>query len=304
VEHGCTGGLVTCRWSPVGADHVSAQRDLVVADSATLRILDQGVLPAAAFSALDDGRVAVLGSGAVGSDGTVTVMEAEFDGSGGSTVRSTRQLPAVEVPLTAGSPTRPAAVAALVIVPPVLADRLPAEVTTSTILVGGPDEPVPPALEARLGERLAALTSNGSVYVERGWTDRLAVARWLLVGVGALLVLVATLTATGLALTDARPDFATLAAIGAAPRTRRLMAMGFAAVIAGGGAFVGVLVGLAPGIAVAYPLTSTDYGSGAHPLVEVPWLLLAGVAVGVPLLAVVVTGLFVRSRLPMAARLA
>jgi putative ABC transport system permease protein len=162
---------------------------------------------------------------------------------------------------------------------------------------------VTPEEEAQLSERLAALTSYESVYVERGWTDDLAVARWLLAGVGALLVLIATLTATGLALTDARPDFATLAAIGAAPRTRRFMAMGTAAVIGGGGALVGVLVGLAPGIAVAYPLTSTDYGFGAHPLIEVPWLLLGGVAVGVPLLAVAVTGVFVRSRLPMAARI-
>jgi putative ABC transport system permease protein len=60
---------------------------------------------------------------------------------------------------------------------------------------------------------------------------------------------------------------------------------------------------LAPGIAVAYPLTSTDYGQGGgDPVVVVPWDLLAAVAVGVPLLAVVVTGLAVRSRLPMTRR--
>jgi putative ABC transport system permease protein len=79
--------------------------------------------------------------------------------------------------------------------------------------------------------------------------------------------------------------------------------MGSAAVIGGTGALLGVLAGLAPGIAVAYPLTSTDYGSGGAPVVVVPWDLLAAVAVGVPLLAVVVTGLAVRSRLPMTARL-
>ena len=82
------------------------------------------------------------------------------------------------------------------------------------------------------------------------------------------------------------------------------MAMGSAAVIGGLGAVLGVLAGTAPGVAVAYPLTSTDYGHGAHPLVVIPWGILAIVAVGVPLLAVVVTGVAVRSRLPMATRIA
>ena len=116
-------------------------------------------------------------------------------------------------------------------------------------------------------------------------------------------MLVATLTATGLAVADARPDLATLAAIGAAPRTRRLMAMGSAAVIGAFGAVLGVLAGLAPGIAVAYPLTSDDYGNGAAAARRHPVGSARGVAVGVPLLAVLVTGLAVRSRLPMATRL-
>jgi putative ABC transport system permease protein len=78
--------------------------------------------------------------------------------------------------------------------------------------------------------------------------------------------------------------------------------VGSALVVGGTGAVLGVLTGLAPGIAVAYPLTSTDYGAGADPVVVVPWGLLAAVAVGVPLLAAVVTGLAVRSRLPTTRR--
>ncbi|NEK59634.1 hypothetical protein GCU56_17390 [Geodermatophilus sabuli] len=75
--------------------------------------------------------------------------------------------------------------------------------------------------------------------------------------------------------------------------------MASAAVVAGVGAGLGLLVGLVPGIAVAHPLTR---GTGA-PVVDIPWLVLGTVAVGVPLLAVVLTGLFVRSRLPMVPRL-
>ncbi|MDK3255302.1 hypothetical protein [Blastococcus capsensis] len=80
--------------------------------------------------------------------------------------------------------------------------------------------------------------------------------------------------------------------------------MGSAAVIGMGGALFGLLVGFAPGVAVAYPLTSTDYGAGARPLIDVPWPLLAGIAVAVPVLAVAVTGITVRSRLPMVSRVA
>ncbi|WP_324274966.1 FtsX-like permease family protein [Blastococcus brunescens] len=185
-----------------------------------------------------------------------------------------------------------------------LADRLPVPLATTAMLIGSADAPINPAEERRLTEAVQAITDRASVYVERGWTDELAIGRVLLFVVGGVLVLVATLTATGLALADARPDLATLAAIGAAPRTRRLIAMGATAVIAGVGAVLGLLVGLAPGIAVAYPLTSTDYGLGARPLVDIPWLLLGGVAVLVPLVAVAVTGIVVRSRLPMVARVA
>jgi putative ABC transport system permease protein len=81
--------------------------------------------------------------------------------------------------------------------------------------------------------------------------------------------------------------------------------MGSAAVVGGVGALLGVVVGLAPGIAVTWPLTVNAYGTGsADPVIVVPWLLLGTVAVVVPLLAVAMTGLVVRSRLPMDRRIA
>jgi putative ABC transport system permease protein len=117
----------------------------------------------------------------------------------------------------------------------------------------------------------------------------------VLFGLGGFLVLVATLSATGLALTDARPDFATLAAVGAAPRTRRFMAMGTAAVVAGGGALLGVLVGIVPGAAVAYPMLGKAGSGSSEPVIEIPWLLLGALPLLVPLLAVAVTGCRCRS---------
>lgn len=75
-----------------------------------------------------------------------------------------------------------------------------------------------------------------------------------------------------------------------------------AAVVGGGGALLGLLVGLGPGIAVAYPLTSQDFGGGVQPVVVVQWTVLGAVVLAVPLLAVAVTGLAVRGRLPMTTR--
>ena len=298
---GCTADPVECRWFPRGVQTTS-QGELIVADAAALRAVDDGTLPEAAFRALDDGRVAVVGPGAVDADGQVTLIETEYGSDGNATVGGTVRLPATEVDLRGGSAV---AVPAVVVVPPSLTDRLPVDVVTAALVIGGPDDPVTPTQEETMKESLAGLSVSTSVYVERGWTDDLAVARWLLFGLGGLLVLVATLTATGLALTDARPDFATLAAVGAAPSTRRFVAMGSAAAIGGTGALLGLAVGFAPGIAIAYPLTVDGWSTApGEVVIDVPWLLLAGVGVLVPLLAVAVTGLAVRSRLPMERRIA
>ena len=59
----------------------------------------------------------------------------------------------------------------------------------------------------------------------------------------------------------------------------------------------------APGVTVIRPLTSTDYGADVEPVLDVPWDVLAAVGVAVPLVAVAVTGVFVRSRLPMSRRM-
>jgi putative ABC transport system permease protein len=303
---GCAGDLDPCRWEPESAGKAVYRERLIVADAATVRALSARALPAGVSRALDEGRVVVFGAGAIEQEtGTVAVRGERYDGRGRGTVIRTAQLPAVQAATPPGVGAEASQVLpAAVVVPPALAGRLPVPVSTTQLVVGDPGDPISPDEQQRISEAVALLAPGAFVSVERGWTDGLATPRLILFGLGAVLVLIATLTATGLALTDARPDLATLAAIGAAPRARRFIAMCSAAVIGGLGALLGLLVGMAPGIAVAVPLTSTDYGNGAHPVLEIPWTLLAGVAVAVPLLAVAVTGLAVRSRLPMARRLA
>jgi putative ABC transport system permease protein len=303
----CAGTVDECRWwMQQSAVIGSGFGEIAVLGPDAARDLVRGAFADQAARALAGGRAVVFGGAdALGGDGEVTLAAVHYevtqDQAVGS-VTATVDLPAqaVDVP-SDGVVVLPATV----LVPPGLADRLPAEVRTMSLVAGGPDDPVTPEQEQQLREAVGVLAGVAGITVERGWQDDLAIARYVLFGLGALLVLIATLTATGLALTDARPDFATLAAVGADPRTRRLTAMGSAAVVGGGGALLGVLVGLAPGIAIAYPLTrDSGWGVAGQALVEIPWLLLAGVGVAVPLLAVAITGLFVRAKLPMYQRMA
>ncbi len=121
-----------------------------------------------------------------------------------------------------------------------------------------------------------------------------------------------TLTATFLALSDARPDLATLSAVGAAPRTRRGVAAAYALVVGFVGAVLGAAVGFIPGIAITYPLTSLSGDPGLTdqfgvPLpshfVDVPWTFVLGLVVVLPLVTALIVGLTARSRLPLVARL-
>jgi putative ABC transport system permease protein len=123
--------------------------------------------------------------------------------------------------------------------------------------------------------------------------------------VGALLMLAGTLTATSLALGDARPDLATLSAVGAEPRVRRRVAGWYAFGIAGLGAWLGAVVGFVPGLALAHSLTVDQYlvpGVPQGPFYAVPWLLVAAIVVGLPVVMGCVVALGVRSKLPMVAR--
>ena len=75
------------------------------------------------------------------------------------------------------------------------------------------------------------LRATPGFYVERGYQapDETVILLLVLGGLGGVLMLGGTLTATFLALSDARPDLATLSAVGASPRTRRGVAAAYAA---------------------------------------------------------------------------
>lgn len=153
----------------------------------------------------------------------------------------------------------------------------------------------------------AAVGSSGYVYVERGFQRDDLLIMGIIVAIFAFLLLVVTFTSTALSLAEQQTDQATLAAVGATRGTRRAMAAAQSLAICGIGAVLGVAVGMVPGIAIAYPLTASYGGScddftgvctdSAPPtkvVIDIPWLWLAVVVVGIPLIAAGLSALAVR----------
>ena len=191
------------------------------------------------------------------------------------------------------------------ILPTALADELDFDVATVSLRLTG-DLDV--ASETRIRESVEGAVDGTYIYVERGYErpDEAVIILLVLGALGGVLMLGGTLTATFLALSDARPDLATLAAVGAAPRARRRVAAAYALVVGVVGATLGAGVGFIPGIAISRPLTA---GSGSNsaapdgPFLAIPWLLIVTIVVALPLLTAAVVGLTARSRLPLVARL-
>jgi putative ABC transport system permease protein len=196
------------------------------------------------------------------------------------------------------------------VLPPSVAEELGLDVETVAVHVAGTE--ISDAEQRAVSEAVEAIEPYTSLYVERGYEapDEDRIVLLVLGGLGAVLMLGGTLTATFLALSDARPDLATLSAVGAAPRTRRAVAAAYALVVGLVGATLGAVIGFVPGIAVTYPLTGNSWATtgvdgSALPThyLAIPWGLIAAIVVALPVLTALVVGLSARSRLPLVARL-
>jgi putative ABC transport system permease protein len=209
----------------------------------------------------------------------------------------TLHLPVLDVP--AADRVAPA----WILLPPSFVQQHGLHATPAALLLSGPT--LTRDQQSRLSETLAGIDPQSYLYVERGYQTpgSTQVLLWILFGMAGVLMLGGTLTATFLALSDARPDLATLSAVGAAPRTRRGVAAAYAVAVGGVGAVLGAAVGFIPGIAISYPLTRTFAPVGPSHYLTVPWLLIGSLVVALPLLTALVVGLLTRSRLPVVARL-
>ncbi|WP_433139876.1 FtsX-like permease family protein [Actinomadura nitritigenes] len=257
----------------------------------------------AVTSALAAGKVVVFGSPPL-PGGTTTATVAYWKDDRRHTLRTVRGIPAVAV-------REDPHVQALV--PPSVAALARVPVRAEALGVDRADHRLTEAEQSRLTEVLAAFTDTGdTVYVERGHVDSPSPMLLALAIAGAVLAFGGTMIATGLAAADARPDLATLAAVGARPGTRRLLAMGQAGFVAVLGCWLGIVAGFVPGVAVARPLTEVaavpagpdgaPAVPGHGPTLDVPWSLLLAVGAAVPLLAVVAAAVFTRRGLPLTHR--
>ena len=260
----------------------------------------------AADALRDDGAVAFYSGGTPPDASTVKIVQHVGDTTGQQESKLVAEVPAVFVKVD-GETAGPAAV---------VSSAAARELGVAPSLVGlvvGKDE-LSKDQQKAVQEALGGVDDATSLYVERGYQadDEALIAQLILIGLGAVLMLGGTLTATFLALSDARPDLATLSAVGASPRTRRGVAAAYAVVVGFVGAVLGAAVGFIPGIAVTYPLTSQNYGTisadgssefASGPFLDIPWLMILGLVVVLPLVTAAVVGLFARSRLPLVARL-
>jgi putative ABC transport system permease protein len=262
---------------------------------------------ARAVTALGNGGAVAFYSGDTAPDSTtVKIVQHVSDNTGVETDKRVAELPATFVKVD-GLSAGPAAV-----ISSAAAEQLGIEPSLVGLVTGKDD--LSKDDQKAVQEALGGVDDMTSLYVERGFQadDETLIAQLILIALGGVLMLGGTLTATFLALSDARPDLATLSAVGASPRTRRGVAAAYAVVVGFVGAVLGAAVGFIPGIAVTYPLTSQNYGSisadgssefASGPYLDIPWLMIIGLVVVLPLLTAAVVGLFARSRLPLVARL-
>ncbi|MGK4584846.1 FtsX-like permease family protein [Kitasatospora sp. HPMI-4] len=294
--HFCAGCSSLVMLSP--ANGSARPVPVLVGDSTVLHNLF-GLHDRGAETALANGQAVVFDPGYV-KDGKAALYAA---GQGGS------------APRPPGTPPRPgdkdAEVPAVLIDNPVAAHYgtgmvspdtvrrlgLDTGITTSIWLPGAPPAP---RLQQQAAAAVDRIESFAELRVERGYQPRSDLATLALSGFAALVVLGAAGIATGLAAAESRPDQATLAAVGAPPRLRRMLSGLQCGTIALLGAGLGTACGFVPAVALR---RAHEAGAHApHLPIAVPWTQLLLTLVALPLLAGLAAAATTHSRLPLARR--
>ncbi|MFB9963575.1 FtsX-like permease family protein [Sinosporangium siamense] len=237
---------------------------------------------------------------------TVRAVEAD-DGDDVESVR-TVTLPAVTATPESGTKVQ-------MVLPLSAAERLGTGVRASAYLV---DRRLDADELERVEKALLQHSPHLDVYIESGPQSN--VDLYLRAGavVASLVALATALIIGGLAGADARPDIASLTAIGASRRVRRWFTVGQAGLIVALGAVLGVIAGVMVGCVVAaaelgllsgfvwettFTGDSTAYWRDRPDLVlDVPWTLLAGTVLVLPPAAAAVSALFTRTDEPLTRR--
>lgn len=278
---------------------------VLVGDATTLKALT-GADDPKAVQTLADGGMVIFNSDLL-TTGTVTLSIGRVGGSGAGvptkvnesgghgTVRAVvdqeqHDLPGYLLPYARSGVAG--------VVSPATASRL--GLTPTPVGVLADTTRVPTTAEEKAARHALAVTgSTDELYVERGYRPASNLWMLILLGGAGVVTLGASGIVTGLTAADSRADLTTLAAIGAAPRTRRRLMAASAAIIAFLGSLLGVVAGFVPAIGL---LRVRDGGSHAGTAVTLPWAQLSAIVLLIPLLAALFAWVFTRSRLPMPRR--
>lgn len=245
-----------------------------------------------ARAAVAAGKAIVWDRALLDADGTVTLNVAPY-------ARDSAPVP-YRMPAVLAEGTQKLS---YVFVPRSVAAALDVTVVPDTLYLR-PGPQVTPLDLARFDAALAAIDPTLSYAVgepyERGADDLVYLLLAVLAGCAAL---AGTFIAVGLAAADALPDLGTLAAVGADPSVRRRVGAAQAAAITVPGALVGALAGLVAGAILIRSNSGGFYDDLERWRLVVPPGRTAALVLGVPLLAVALGWLTVRSRLDVVRRL-
>lgn len=279
------------------ADYFGNGVETVVDDGSALPLLTgaDAAATAAATAVLRAGGVVVTDPRYL-HDGRVTVQVNEVRAGRDEATTTRHDLPGYALPPTVGQPRL------------LLSASAARQLGLSPVQAGWVvDTPAPPSQrrQDRFAKDLRAF-GTFSLQVEQGAAPRDDSPLLLLLAAAAGMITVgAAGIATALAAAEGRAELSTLAAVGAAPAVRRLLAICQAGVIAGLGSVLGIVAGLGTAAIVLFS-ANREYAT-AWPAREpypylVPWPAL-GVLVLVPVVAMLGAGLFTRSGLPIERRL-
>lgn len=262
---------------------------VAVGDARLVRAITHRAVPARVSQALDGGGAVVVQPGVGIHHGGITLAIPAANGSSTSA-----ELPAVTLRADRHYPGLP-----VVVIGEQAARRLALHPVSSFFLLDTtrmPTRAEERAASTALDDTTERLDVAGfaGLSVQRPYSSDLAVTLMVLVGISGLVTLLATGIAVGLAIAESRDDLSTLAAVGAAPRVRRVLSAAQAGVIAG----LGTMLGLVGGTLPAAGLVGMDQGLRF----VVPWGYLPLFLV-VPVLAALLSGAVTRSRLTLVRRL-
>ncbi|GLY27117.1 FtsX-like permease family protein [Kineosporia sp. NBRC 101731] len=267
-------------------------------DGTVLQVLTDGAAPAAA-AALTAGRVVTTDPEVIWPDGKVHISVERWsddDDDGDDDIQAT--VVALDaVPWPSGDRKLTG-----LVYPPAAAGKLGVELEASGFLADT-TRSVTKDEEDRIND-LLHIEAGVQMDVERGYVSQYALGLLALLVAAAVISLVGTFTAVGLAAAESRADLSTLAAVGAGPGVRRRLAAAQAGVISGLGGVLGVVSGILAGwvlIRMQRDWSAVTSDENLWRLV-LPWWHLLAVGLGIPLLAMLIAFGTTRSRLTVVRR--